>query len=52
MNSTEDILQDTFMRDRLQQKNINNNFIKKILEKIVTFIMVSLIIILLFNRSS
>lgn len=54
MNSTEDILQDTFMRRRLRQENIdtipnivsvklkghNNNF-KKVLKKVVTFITVS-----------
>ena len=51
MNSTEDILQDMFMHDRLRPKNIdtipnivlvkpkgdNNNF-KKVLKKVVTFI--------------
>jgi hypothetical protein len=47
MNSTEDILQDTFMHDRLQQKDIDNNFFKKILEKIVTFITVSRLFLLL-----
>ena len=56
MNSTEDILQDMFMHDRLRQKNIdaivpnivlvklkgdNNNF-KKVLKKVITFITVSL----------
>jgi hypothetical protein len=40
MDSTEDILQDMFMRDRLQPKNIDNNF-KKVLKKVVTFITVS-----------
>lgn len=54
MNSTEDILQDMFMHDRLRQKNIdttpnivlfklkdNNNNFKKVLKKVVTFITVS-----------
>ena len=54
MNSKEDILQDMFMHDRLQQKNTdklpnivllklkgNSNNFKKVLKKVVTFITVS-----------